>query len=95
MRIEDKVSLGYDKLVDQKKQKTESSKSEPASHGDKVSISSRGRDVANLANAAKNAPEIRSEQVDRIKTELDAGTYNIDGKQVAEKIVNTAIDDLF
>lgn len=96
MRIEDKIRLGYDKLVDpKKKQSTAETKSSTAAKEDKVSISSQGKDVANLASTVKSAPEIRTEKVDQIKTELNEGSYNVDGKQVAEKIVNTAIDDLF
>jgi negative regulator of flagellin synthesis FlgM len=95
MRIEDKISLNYDKLVNNKEKSSKNNKSDIAKKDDQVSISSQGKDILNLKSAVKNAPEIRSEQIDRIKSEIESGNYNITGKQVAEKIVNNAVDGLF
>ena len=96
MRIEDKISLGYDKLVDGKKKSSKASKSsESTKKDDHVSISSKGKDVLNITTAIKDAPEIRTEEVDKIKQEIKSGDYNVEGKKVAEKIVKNAIDGLF
>jgi negative regulator of flagellin synthesis FlgM len=96
MRIEDKISLNYDKLVDGKKKSEKTGKSsESTKKDDQVSISSKGKDILNLTTAVKDAPEIRTEQIGKIKQDIESGDYNVEGKKVAEKIINNAIDGLF
>ena len=40
-------------------------------------------------------PDVREEKVSTLKSEINSGTYNVTGKDVAEKIVNSAINDTF
>ncbi len=98
MRIDDKVNVGYDKRIEQGAQKSGNEKSKSssvASQDDKISLSDTAKNLASLKSAVKNAPDVRAEKVDKIKNDIDAGNYDVTGKQVAEKIINSVIDNLF
>ena len=99
MRIDDKFNMGLNKLNEssakKKGEKVSSEKGESAENSDKVSLSSSAKDLANVKDAVKSAPDIRVELVSELRVKIANGQYNISGKEVAEKIVQTAIDDLF
>jgi negative regulator of flagellin synthesis FlgM len=54
---------------------------------EKVLLSSKARDIAKINEIIKSSPEIRTEKVERIKNEIAKGTYSVDGKEIAEKIL--------
>lgn len=99
MRIEDKSQLGLNKLndtADKKKVASSASKStDTASASDSVSLSDSAKDMANIKSSLQKTPEVRAELVAKLKNEIESGQYNVTGRQVAEKIVQTAIDGLF
>ncbi len=53
---------------------------------DKVEISLRGREVAELKSALNQIPEVRIDRVKEIKEAIEAGTYRIDPLKIAEKM---------
>jgi negative regulator of flagellin synthesis FlgM len=61
--------------------------------GDKVEISSASREVAKARDAAAAAPESRSEMVAEIKARVDQGTYEVDARQVADRMLMDLIKD--
>jgi negative regulator of flagellin synthesis FlgM len=102
MRIEDKGNISnfenvkdVQKKDDVKKQQVSKqiNKSEPK--GDAISISSEAYDTAKKLDQLKEMPDVREEKVSALKKEVDSGTYNVAGKEVAEKIVNSAINGTF
>lgn len=99
MRIEDKSQLGLNKLndtADKKKVTSGSSKSaDSASASDSLSLSDSAKDLASIKSGLQNAPEVRTELVEKLKNQIANGQYNVTGRQVAEKIVQTAVDGLF
>lgn len=97
MRIDDKFQFDVNRMNDAAKKKDEktSSKSADSSESDKVSLSSSAKDASSIKDAVKSAPEIRVELVSELKVKIESGQYNVSGREVAEKIVQTAIDDLF
>ncbi|PLX71327.1 MAG: flagellar biosynthesis anti-sigma factor FlgM [Denitrovibrio sp.] len=98
MRIDDKLNLNLNKLKeteDRKKADKSDSSKESAKSGDSVSLSSSATDVSNVKDAIKSSPDIRVELVSELKVKIENGQYNVSGREVAEKIVQTAIDDLF
>lgn len=99
MRIEDKAQLGLNKLndtADKKKVSSSSSKSADASlSSDSVSLSDSAKDLSSMKSSLQSAPEVRTELVARLKSEIESGQYNVSGRQIAEKIVQTAVDGLF
>ncbi|MDL2307741.1 flagellar biosynthesis anti-sigma factor FlgM [Desulfovibrio sp. OttesenSCG-928-C06] len=60
----------------------------PADSGDKVSLSTSAlRDV--VTQEATNAPEVRQDRVDAIKARINSGTYNIDSRDIASKLLGS------
>lgn len=55
---------------------------------DKISISAKGKELAELVAAAKELPDIRVEKVEAIKKAIHAGNYNLDPLKIAEKILS-------
>jgi negative regulator of flagellin synthesis FlgM len=98
MRIDDKFKFDMNRLNEtdtKKKSSSKSASSSDSSSSDSVSLSSSAKDAANVTEAVKGAPEIRVELVQELKVKIESGQYNVSGKDIAERIVQTAIDDLF
>ena len=64
-----------------------------AASSEKVLLSSTGKDIARISDIIKASPDIRAEKVERIKTEIDNGTYSIDGKKIAENILKEILSE--
>jgi len=73
--------------------KETSSSGKPEEAAFSVSISKTAGNLMKATELMTKAPsgedEIRREKVDAIKEQLAAGTYNISGKDVAAKILNS------
>lgn len=48
-----------------------------------------------MVNNLKDLPDVRKDKVAELKARIAAGEYNVSGKDIAEKIVNTAVENLF
>jgi flagellar biosynthesis anti-sigma factor FlgM len=59
-----------------------------------VAISDLGRVVAETAKLLESVPDIRVDKVERIQTALDAGTYQVEGDKVADRIVSEAVKEI-
>lgn len=59
-----------------------------------VSISSRGKLVADARIRAGEIPEVRVEKVEEIRSAVDGGTYRVEGEKVAEKMVADAVREI-
>lgn len=96
MRIEDKINIAYENLGKAVKKDGEKAKSDNSERAakDKLQLSFSSK-VDSLVSKVKSAPEVRAEKVEEIKKQIETGTYDFSGRKVAEKIVNTAVDDLF
>ena len=53
---------------------------------DMVTISSKAKDFTVAKKALMNMPDIREDKVQSIKARIDAGTYNVSGMDVANKL---------
>lgn len=60
---------------------------------DEVALSEDALKFAKLVREASKAEDIRVEKVNELKTKISSGTYNIDGKLVADKIVEEAFTE--
>lgn len=58
-----------------------------AAQGDKVSVSPEALLRTQAHKAISNSPEVRQEKVDSIKERVNAGTYSVDSKNIAQKLV--------
>ncbi|MBW1722062.1 MAG: flagellar biosynthesis anti-sigma factor FlgM [Deltaproteobacteria bacterium] len=59
--------------------------------GTEVDLSKTSVDFSKAAEALEKDAVARAEKVDRIKTMMEAGTYEIDSKKVADKILEDAL----
>jgi negative regulator of flagellin synthesis FlgM len=59
----------------------------PASPGDKISLSPEARLRTEIYRAAMSVPEVRQARVDAVKAKIEAGTYQIDSRSVAKKLL--------
>lgn len=61
---------------------------------DKVDISSDARLLMKLKEAVANHPDIREDLVAEIKRQIGEGSYHVDAKEVADKMVSRALADV-
>ncbi len=60
---------------------------------DRVNVSEKARTAAVLKAKIKETPEVRTELVERIKAQIEAGKYNVDPKKIAEKLLKSKVLD--
>ena len=65
-------------------------KSGVAKKSDEFNISSTARDFQVAMQEVKKQPEIREAKVASIKQQIAAGTYRVDAKKIAEKMMQDA-----
>ncbi len=58
---------------------------------DQTAFSSKAKTIQSASEAAKNAPEIRFEKVNRIKKEIADGNFHVDRNDLAEAILKDII----
>lgn len=64
----------------------------PTGHqGDRVELSGQAKEAQQAMAALKEMPEIRTDLVDEIQTEVDKGSYKVD----AEKTAGHMLDEAF
>ena len=66
-----------------------------AVESDNVTISEKGKDVSEMTRTLKSMPEVRADKIADLKERIANGTYNVSARDVAAKIVNTALEDTF
>jgi negative regulator of flagellin synthesis FlgM len=52
-----------------------------------VDIFDRSREIADIVSAVNQLPEVRDAKVREIKKSIDAGTYVVDSRKIAEKML--------
>jgi len=60
-----------------------------ASPQDRVNISSRSKEIADITSAIDQLPDIRTDRVQKIQKSIEAGTYSVDSSKVANKILKS------
>ena len=58
---------------------------------DKVVLSPKVKEVLEATKLIKELPDIREEKVAKLKEQVDQGTYGIDGKKIAFKMLKESI----
>lgn len=59
-----------------------------------VALSDASREVAKARAAMEATPTDRAEKVAQIKQQVAEGSYKVDARQVADKMIGTAISDI-
>ena len=58
---------------------------------DKVILSPEAREIQDAKRQLENIPDIRSEKVGEIQRQLESGTYEVKGDQVAVKMITESL----
>ena len=86
--IQDRIKVG---------EKTDTSKSlggtSSTGGNEHIAISSKARDIQKATELINAAPDIRIEKVDRIKEQIENGSYIVPSEQLAEKILENIIKE--
>jgi len=56
---------------------------------DELDFSDRAKDFQFALEKIKSVPDMRMDRVERLKREVKSGTYNVEGRKIAEKILET------
>lgn len=62
---------------------------------EKVDLSTMAKDIQKAKVEVSKLPDVREEKVQEIKSQVEKGTYNVSGEQIANKMVGESIIDLF
>ncbi len=58
-----------------------------AAHTDKLEISSFGRDMQIAKQAVNNAPDVRMDKAEQLKSQIKNGTYDVDANSFADVLL--------
>lgn len=87
----------YVKQVRQQQQRTsdgtQASNQPVQQSGDKVNLSSRAREVQQASETLKSMPDVRTDKVEKVKMEVDKGTYKVVGAQVATDMLKETFEN--
>ncbi|MBI5062163.1 MAG: flagellar biosynthesis anti-sigma factor FlgM [Desulfatitalea sp.] len=66
-----------------------------AAQGDRVALSAQARELVAAREAIRQMPEVDAQKVAKVRAQLQAGTYVVDSRKIAAKMVAEALlDDL-
>lgn len=60
-----------------------------SSFADQVMLSSAGKDMQTAKSALANVSDVREAKINDIKSRMDAGTYDVDVDDFAQKLLDT------
>lgn len=75
---------------DQQEQSNEATATTAGYKADRVELSGQAREAQQAMAALKEMPEIRTELVSDIQTQVDGGNYNVDAEQTAGDMLDEA-----
>ena len=58
---------------------------------ERVSLSERARQVQRLRKLLEGIPEVRMERVEELRERLAQGTYRVDGRRVARRLLSESL----
>jgi negative regulator of flagellin synthesis FlgM len=70
-------------------QKEKTAPAKNAGSADRVDISGRSKEIADIMAAVNQLPDVRNDKVQAIKQSVDAGTYSVDAGKVASSIIKS------
>jgi negative regulator of flagellin synthesis FlgM len=60
-----------------------------------VDISDKAREIQQIKTSMSEVSDIREEKVQAIKSQIENGTYNVSGEELAKKMIGEAFLDIF
>ena len=85
-----KILLG---VQDTERTHNKKTASEGAQSQDRVQISEQAKELQRLRAAAEQPDAERDARVGQIRQSVEGGTYNVDGKKVADAIIRNVLTD--
>ena len=74
--------------AEKRKERSEAVAGEAGQPSDRVRISARARELQQLWDAAAGAPEVRTELVERVRSEIQNGRIRIDPERIAQALLS-------
>ena len=65
-----------------------------ASEATAVSMSSMGQEIGKALGALSSLPDVRADRVAALKAQVEAGEYQVAGRDVAQSLLRRAADQL-
>jgi negative regulator of flagellin synthesis FlgM len=62
-------------------------------HQDRVQISDRAKEIQRIKALADQPDAVREERIAQISRSIDAGTYTVSGKHVADAVIRQTLTD--
>jgi len=59
--------------------------------GDSVELSPRAKEMQEAMKILETLPDVREEKVAQIRQQIEEGSYEIDGKKIAEKMIKESV----
>ncbi|MGI6093107.1 MAG: flagellar biosynthesis anti-sigma factor FlgM [Negativicutes bacterium] len=72
---------------------TKSEKTGPVQKRDEVILSSEAKEYGQVLQALKKLPDVREDKVAEFAKKIDSRTYNVESKDIAEKLVARVLAD--
>ncbi len=88
--VQDRVDVAGKKAANQK---PEASSADSASGGEQIALSPKAKGIQKALETVQASPDIRSEKVAEIKSQIASNTYQIDSDALAEKILREIITE--
>ena len=87
---------GYVRNINKDKSKSadvpgERNSNKTSASGDSVELSQEAKTMGKAMEVLENLPDIREGKVAEIKERIANGTYQVDGKKIAEKMIKEAM----
>ena len=73
--------------VNKSKKAQNQENSSTARQQDSSQISEQAKVLAQSVQKLKNIPDVREEKVEQVKRDIDAGTYQVSGRDIADKMI--------
>ena len=87
---------GYVRNINKDKSKStdisdERNSNKTSASGDSVELSQEAKTMGKAMEVLDNLPDIREEKVAEIRERIASGTYQVDGKKIAEKMIKESM----
>ncbi len=86
--VQDRVDVAGKKTAQQK-----SESSGQVAGGEQIALSAKAKGIQKALETVQTSPDIRSEKVDAIKTQIASNTYQVDSEAIAERILQEIISE--
>ena len=86
--VQDRMDVAGKKSANQK---SEPPSTGQVSGGEQIALSAKAKGIQKALETAQTSPDIRSEKVAEIKSQIASNTYRVDSEALAEKILREII----